>query len=116
MARAQLEASIAGGVARFDVESEEVAAVGPERVSRHGHATVAKLDESLDAALASARPAAQAVVDTFREMTPDEVNVEFGLRLDAEAGAVFAKAGVGAHFTVSLRWTPSPESGSGAAA
>jgi hypothetical protein len=107
VARARLEAPLAGGVAKFDVDVDEVAGVGPERVSRRGQATVAKLDESLDEALASARPAAEAVIATFQAMTPDELNVEFGLRLDAEAGAVFAKAGVGAHFTVSLKWRPS---------
>lgn len=41
------------------------------------------------------------------------ITVEFGLRLDGEAGAVFAKAGIGAHFTITLNWsradqTPTP--------
>ena len=111
MARARLEAPLAGGVATFDVDVDEVAGVGPERVSRRGQATVARLDESLDEALASARPAAEAVVATFQAMAPDELSVEFGLRLDAEAGAVFAKAGIGAHFTVSLTWRPSGADG-----
>jgi hypothetical protein len=35
--------------------------------------------------------------------------VEFGLRLDAEAGAVFAKAGIGAHFTITLNWDRATE-------
>jgi hypothetical protein len=30
------------------------------------------------------------------------IAVEFGLRLDTGAAAVFAKAGIGAHFTVTL--------------
>jgi Trypsin-co-occurring domain 1 len=107
MSRARLEVPVAGGVARFDVDPEEVAVAGPEQVSRRGHTTVARLDESLDEALAAARPAAEAVIGTFTALAPDELIVEFGLRLDAEAGAVFAKAGVGAHFTVSLKWAPS---------
>jgi hypothetical protein len=105
MARALIEVGTAGGVAKFEVQAEDLAGVGPERVSRHGTA-VAKLDESLDDALASARPAAEAVINAFKELTPDEVSVEFGLSIDAEAGAVFAKAGIGAHFTINLKWTP----------
>ena len=107
MARVLLEAPLTTGVARFDVDAQEVAGVGPERVSRRGQATVARLDSSLDEALASARPAAEAVIATFQALTPDELSVEFGLRLDAEAGAVFAKAGVGVHFTVTVKWTAS---------
>ena len=101
-------------MARFAVQAEELAGVGPERVSRHGTA-VAKLDESLDDVLASARPAAEAVVRAFKELTPDEVSVEFGLSIDAEAGAVFARAGVGAHFTVNLKWAPEQGRRDGAA-
>jgi hypothetical protein len=93
------------GTTAFDVEPSELALVGPERVSRQGDAVVARLETSVDEALASARPAAAAVVRAFRELAPQDVEVEFGLRIDAEAGAVFARAGVGAHFTVKLKWS-----------
>lgn len=76
-----------------------------ERVSRDAGAVVAKLDEPLEAALASARPAAETVINTFKALSPDEVSIEFGLRIDAEVGAVIAKTGVGAHFTVALKWS-----------
>jgi hypothetical protein len=102
MMKALVEAQTALGSVKFDVD--DVEGVGPENVSREGGKVVAKLHESLDDALASARPAAEAVINTFRALSPDAIAVEFGLRLDAEAGAVFAKAGVGAHFTVTLSW------------
>lgn len=95
-------ADVGGATVKFDVD--DLNGVGPERVSRTGATVTAKLDESLDDALASARPAAEAVIATFRNLSPNGITVEFGLRLDAEAGAVFAKAGVGAHFTVTLDW------------
>ena len=96
------EAETTGGTVKFDVD--DVEGVGPERVSRKDGAIIAKLDESLEAALASTRPAAETVIKTFRALSPDSISVEFGLRLDAEAGAVFAKAGGSAHFTVTLHW------------
>jgi hypothetical protein len=36
---------------------------------------------------------------------PDEAEVEFGINLDAEAGAMLAKASTGAQITVKLKWT-----------
>jgi len=100
--KALAEAQTEHGTITFDVD--DVEGVGPERVNRKDGAVVAKLDGSLDDALASARPAAETVINTFRALSPDAIAVEFGLRIDAEAGAVFAKAGVGAHFTVTLNW------------
>ena len=85
-------------------------------MSREDGAIVAKLDQSLDDALASARPAAEAVINAFRALSPDAVTVEFGLRLDAQAGAVFAKAGIGAHFTVTLNWNRASEQSADASA
>jgi hypothetical protein len=35
---------------------------------------------------------------------PDEAAVEFGINLDAEAGAMLAKASTGAQITVKLKW------------
>jgi hypothetical protein len=101
------EAQTADGTVTFDID--DVTGVGPERVSRNGDTVVAKLDESLDQALASARPAAEAVVNSFRALSPNAIAVEFGLRVDAQAGAVFAKAGVGAHFTITLNWDRASE-------
>ena len=53
------------------------------------------------------RPAAEAVVDGFRNLadSPDEIEVEFGSRLNAEVGAIVAQASGEANFTIKLRWT-----------
>ena len=93
---------------------DDATGVGPERVSRENGAVVAKLDEPLDQAIASARPATETIINTFRSLSPDELNIEFGLNIDAQAGAVIAKAGIAAHFNVTMKWTPG--SGDGAAA
>ena len=108
MSRALAQITTDVGTMTFDIEDVDITRVGPERVSRKGETIVAKLDESLEQALASARPAAQAVLDTFRAIGPDHVSIEFGLRLDVSAGAVIAKAGLEAHFTVKLDWAPNP--------
>jgi hypothetical protein len=108
MNRALAQIKTDTGTVTFDVDDDDVSRVGPERISRKGETLVAELDETLEQALASARPAAQAVLDAFRTMGPDHVHVEFGLRLDVSAGAVIAKAGIGAHFNIKLDWDPQP--------
>ena len=105
MARAIAEIKTGGGTVKFDID-EDIADVGPEHVSRRGDAILAQLDTSLEEALASTRPAAQAALETFRSLGPDQVAIEFGVRLDASAGAVIAKAGIQAHFNITLTWNP----------
>ena len=69
------------------------------RVLRDAHATFEK-------ALADVRDAASTALDQFRSMgrQPDEVELKFGVKLDAEAGAVIATTGVQGQFEIKLRW------------
>ena len=62
--------------------------------------------QTFEAALARVEPAATAIVDRLRDLAdaPDEIRVEFGIRLSAELGAFVAKASGDANFRVSLRW------------
>jgi hypothetical protein len=100
-----VEAETGSGTVLFEVE--ELPGERTERVSRRGHNVVAELDERLDDAISTIRPAAESIFEAFGQLGPDTVSVEFGLKLDAEAGAIIAKTGVSGHFTVSLTWTPS---------
>jgi hypothetical protein len=63
--------------------------------------------ESLEAAIERVRPAAEAVIASFRDgaEAPAEIEVEFGIVLTAEAGAVIAKTQGEVHFQVTLRWS-----------
>lgn len=51
-------------------------------------------------------------------MAPDEVTVEFGIKLGAETGIVVAKGSTEVHFTVTLCWKrpdpPAPDTTSAA--
>ena len=77
--------------------------VGTERMARN-HIGVLLADKHLDEALQAARPAIRAVLDTLRELAPEEHVVEFGIKLDANAGVVVAKAAAEGHFTVKITW------------
>ncbi|MFJ5547623.1 CU044_2847 family protein [Streptomyces sp. NPDC093225] len=69
-------------------------------------AVTQRAQKTFEDAVRCARPAVQGVVDQLRSIadSPDEIHVEFGLDLHAEAGAFVAAASTTANFTVSVTW------------
>jgi hypothetical protein len=67
---------------------------------------VARSAQTIQAAIAQLKPAAQALVDTFTELPrrPDEMSVTFGVELSAEAGAIIAATTASANFSVTISW------------
>jgi hypothetical protein len=65
--------------------------------------------KALTLAMATIRAMAYRVSQTINkiedQVRPDEAEVEFGITLDAEAGAMLAKASTGAQIKVKLKWT-----------
>jgi hypothetical protein len=86
------------------VEIEETAD-GLVKVARPGQ-VVARASRSLRDLLAGVRPVAEGFVAGFRGMAdaPDEISVEFGLSVSAEADVVISRAAAEANFKVSLTW------------
>jgi hypothetical protein len=62
---------------------------------------------AMNAAMSSIRDVADRVNSTVTGLIrqPEEVEVEFGIKLDAEVGALIAKTRVEAHMMVTLKWT-----------
>jgi hypothetical protein len=67
---------------------------------------VERTEHTFEHAIGRIQPAATAIIDKLRSIpdAPDEVSVEFGLELSAEAGAFIASASTAANFKVSLTW------------
>lgn len=78
---------------------------GVVRAGRHGE-VAGRARESLEAALERIRPVAKAFADQTVKGPDgaDEVCVEFGFKLTAEAGFVVSKATSEANFRVTLSW------------
>ncbi|MEU4979544.1 CU044_2847 family protein [Streptomyces sp. NPDC021969] len=72
---------------------------GPARAAR-------TFEDSLD----GVRAAAASALRVFRDgsLKPDAVELEFGVKLSAEAGAVIAKGSAEGHLVVRLSWSPEP--------
>lgn len=97
-----LEVSTDEGAVLFEIDAAQ--AERTERISRREGSVVASLDERLDEVLARARPAAKAISTALSALEPDELEVEFGITVDGQVGAVIAKTGVSSHFNVKLTW------------
>lgn len=97
-----IEAYLEGGET-FLVAKVDTATKGPLRVGIDDGVRE-RLSQSLEASLAPIKRMARAVVQEFQGAAPDEVTVEIGVLLSAEAGAILAKAGGECHFNVSLTW------------
>lgn len=88
------------------IEVDEPAPTGgPVRAARPGE-IVAKASETFESALERIRPSTSILLTQLRSLTdiPSEIEVEFGLKLSAEAGAIVASAGGEAHYKITLRW------------
>jgi hypothetical protein len=83
--------------------------------AEQGHAVdVARLDQlaerahdTLEAAIDKITPAALSVMQRIRNLAikPDEISLQFGVKISAEAGAFIASAASEANFQVALKWT-----------
>ncbi|MGW5422692.1 CU044_2847 family protein [Streptomyces sp. NPDC003943] len=79
---------------------------GVRQVALSAPETVARSAEAVSQAMTTIRSMAERVRGTVAQMAvrPESVQVEFGIKFDAEAGAVIAKTGVEAAVTVKLAW------------
>ncbi len=79
---------------------------GMQPVGRN--AAVVRAAETFEEALSGVRAAAESALAVFRggSLAPDEVEIEFGVKLSAEAGALIARTAADAHLTVRLSWSP----------
>ncbi|WP_345621324.1 CU044_2847 family protein [Streptomyces ziwulingensis] len=68
----------------------------------------AQAARTFEGALEGVRAAAESALRVFRDgvLRPDSVELEFGVRLSAEAGAVIAKGTAEGHLVVKLHWSP----------
>lgn len=84
--------------------SEDEAGVIP--VGLNPGAVARRAAVGIDEALSQIREVADAALRNVRQIssTPDEVRIEFGVKLTAEVGAVVARTGGEAQFLVSLTW------------
>ncbi|NMG21061.1 CU044_2847 family protein [Brasilonema bromeliae] len=79
---------------------------GMKQVSLTSEDLAKKSSEALDKAMATIRQMAQKTMVTIDTLTnkPTEVQLEFGIKLNTEAGAIIAKTSGEASLKVKLTW------------
>lgn len=94
-----------GGSVLIETGSDEEPGGGWESAGI-GAGTIRQAKLRLEESLSDVRDAAAAALRTFRELPigPDEVELEFGVKLQAEVGAVVAKGKTEGQLVVRLRW------------
>ncbi|MFJ8536422.1 CU044_2847 family protein [Streptomyces sp. NPDC093591] len=93
-----------GGTILFEaVPTTPAGSSGPVKAGRIADG-IRELPRTLQESLVPVRDTARAVLEQLREAGPDEVEVEFGVNLATEAGAVITKTGAGVHLKVRVLW------------
>jgi hypothetical protein len=84
---------------------EPVPEGGVVRAARPGE-VAEKATQTFEAALAKIKPMAGAIFTTLQDLAqcPEQIQVEFGVKITASAGAVLASAGVEGTYKVTLTW------------
>ena len=93
----------AGGSVLVDVTAPQA---GPVTRGLKGADVIERARQTFEEAVGRIRPALEGVINQLGSLAqvPDEVHVEFGLDLHAEAGAFIAAVSSTANFTVALTW------------
>jgi hypothetical protein len=78
---------------------------GETEVSRPGE-VVRKASETFQKAISTVKPVAETIINELSNLSkrPQEVDVEFSLKMSAEAKAIVASIGGEANFKVTLKW------------
>jgi hypothetical protein len=103
-AKGVLEYELADGTPVFVETADARTEEKPQRVTRCG-GVPQKIDSRFEEAVARIRPATQILLDNLRDLnTPDQINLEFGLKFSANAGAIIASVDSEATFKVTITW------------
>lgn len=97
-----------GGTVLVAVEGAREEVVTRGWAQDRAEKVVGRAAETLEAALATIRPAADTLLRSFSELetTPKEIKAQFAVGLTADAGAYIAQVGTTANFMVTVTWSP----------
>ena len=106
--RRYIEFPVPGG-GYLQVEVEEAEGAGPRPASA---GTIERATMGLDQAIAKVRPLAELLLEELQGLTrkPDEMAVEFGIKLNVSAGVVIANTSVEGNCKVTLSWKKTDKS------
>lgn len=95
-----------GNTVLMEVEDTGASGGPTYRSANRPSAVVEKAQITYEEALDRVRPAAESIVERMRTLghPPDEVEVQFGLKMSAEFGAFIASASAEVNYMIRLVW------------
>jgi hypothetical protein len=103
-------------LARFALDGSDWAIVEvdePSQVVRaaRGKDGLITADATFDAVMAQIRHVSETAIQGLRKsaVRADQVEIEFGVALNAQVGAIMVKSGAQAHLQVRLSWNRAPD-------
>ncbi len=91
-----------GDIFVVELESEEgLEEVGTEKIIQKKQE---EFDQAMKVVMLGVTSLQKSVKALGEELAPDEVSWEFGVKFDAEVGAVITKYSMGGNFNVKLTW------------
>ncbi len=86
-------------------ETDDIAD-GREQLVGRGDTEIPEAEQRFSAVVQQIRPVAEAVLDALEGFNrPQEIHLEFGVKLGGKAGIVFASAESECNFKIGLKWT-----------
>jgi hypothetical protein len=95
-----------GGTILVEVDDDLRMGSGPTLRGGAASAMIEKARVSYEEALDKIKGAAETIITKMRALpdSPDEISVDFGIKLSADIGAILASTSAEAQFTLHLTW------------
>ena len=95
-----------GGFILVEVDDDLRFGSGPTLRGGPASMVIEKAQITYEAALDKIKGAAEVIITKMRALSdsPDEISVEFGIKLSADIGAILASTSAEAQFTLQLTW------------
>jgi hypothetical protein len=99
--------SLSDGTTTFLVEVDDPEDRTIQRVALPSGKQVLKVQQTFEEALKNIKPVASTIISKLRDLDQpaDEVEVKFGIKLTADAGAIFASVGGEVTYEITLKWS-----------
>ncbi len=91
-----------GGSIMVEVDDD---LAGPRRASD----TAERAHRTFEDAITSIRPIGTALLEQVKALSPESVQLELGVKLNAKAGIVLASSSAEGHVKITLKWSPGKE-------
>lgn len=92
------------GVAFIEVDSTDEEEYG--RVGKGAREVSTRSSRSFNSAIAMIRPITESFIQEFQQLskTPDEILIEFGIKLSSTSGVVITSSESVSNFRITLKW------------